>query len=323
MTDPTHYTLSTRTLNLMASVYHRLGEVKARHLLRSPHDLEKAYRISAVHATLAIEGNLLAPLPMARLVDRRGTAGTSPEALEVINTQRLYDLLPDLHPFIANDLRHAHAELMHGLSLDAGSYREGPMDVLYGDPRPLRTAPADNLAVQVEELLHHLENDDAPLLIGSCVLHFGLVHLRPFGSGNGRIARAWQRRMLMEHWPVFSFLPVEAFIHATMPAYHAALEYADRQGDCGAFITYMLERIDDALAELLSQPDPALHAGDRMTIFLQQAPLRPFGRKDYLAFYPELSTASASRDLRDAVAMGKLTKQGHGRNTVYGAVREG
>ena len=45
--------------------------------------------------------------------------------------------------------------------------------------------------------------------------------------------------MLMQHWPVFAYLPVEAFIQRTQPAYYAALEYADRRGDCGDFIAYL------------------------------------------------------------------------------------
>jgi Fic family protein len=149
------------------------------------------------------------------------------------------------------------------------------------------------------------------------VLHFGLVYLRPFTAGNGRMARLWQRRFLMRHWPVFAFLPVEAFIHNTQPAYYAALEYADRQGDCGGFVTYMLERIDEALAELLAMPDPVRRAPDRMDLFLQQAPGRPFRRKDYLNLFPDLSTASASRDLAEAVEKGRIVREGMGRKAVY------
>jgi Fic family protein len=191
------------------------------------------------------------------------------------------------------------------------------MDVLYGDPTPLRTADAENIPVQVEELLHFIENDETPPIITSCVLHFGLVYLRPFTAGNGRLARLWQKRVLMQHWPVFAFLPVEAFILRTEPAYYAALEYADRQGDCGGFITYLLERIDEALAELLAKPDPVRRAPDRMDLFLQQAPARSFRRKDYLHLFPEISTASASRDLAEAVSAGRVVLEGTGRTAVY------
>jgi Fic family protein len=310
------YTFHSRMLTLLTSIYHRLGEVQARHLQRPAAELAKAYRVSAVHATLALEGNVLDPLPVAELVTRP-TPTAGPAALEVVNTHRALELLPDLDPYMALDLRQAHGVLMHGLALDAGHYRTGPMDVLYGDPPPLRTAPADNIPAQVDELLHFIEEDETPPIITSCVLHFGLVYLRPFTAGNGRMARLWQRRFLMRHWPVFAFLPVEAFIHNTQPAYYAALEYADRQGDCGGFITYLLERIDEALAELLAMPDPVRRAPDRMDLFLQQAPGRPFRRKDYLNLFPDLSTASASRDLAEAVEKGRIVREGTGRTAVY------
>jgi Fic family protein len=312
----TFYTFHSRMLNLLTSIYHRLGEVQARHLQRPAPELDRAYRVSAVHATLGLEGNVLEPLPVAELVSRPAATG-GPAALEVVNTLRAHDLLPELDPYMALDLRQAHGMLMHGLALDAGHYRTGPMDVLYGDPAPLRTAPADNIPIQVEELLHLIESDETPPIITSCVLHFGLVYLRPFTAGNGRMARLWQKRVLMQHWPVFAFLPVEAFILRTQPAYYAALGYADRQGDCGGFITYMLERIDEALAELLATPDPVLTAPDRMALFLREAPDRSFRRKDYITFFPELSTASASRDLAEAVAAGRVEREGTGRTARY------
>lgn len=313
----TYYTFQSRMLNLLASIYHRLGEVQARHLQRPAAELEKAYQVSAVHATLAIEGNVLDLLPMADLVAHRTPATTGPEALEVLNTYHALELLPDLEPSMASDLRQAHGVLMHGLSLEAGHFRTGAMEVMYGDPPPLRTAPAENLPVHVEELLHFIENDDAPPIITSCLLHFGLIYLRPFSAGNGRIARLWQRRVLMRHWPVFAFLPVEAFIHRTQAAYIASLEYADRQGDCGGFIIYLMERIDEALAELLAQPNPVLTGEDRIALFLKQAPDRAFRRKDYLNLFPELSTATASRDLAEAVEGSILALNGTKRQASY------
>ncbi len=314
----TYYSISPRMLNLLTDIHHRLGEVHARHLHLCPHGLAMAYRVSSVHATVAIEGGTLDRVPVADLL-AHGVIPTAPAHFEVLNTHRLHELLPTLDPFTAQDLRHAHAVLMHGLALDAGHFRSGPIDVLYGEPEPLRVASAHDLPANAQELLQYAEEDDFPLLLTSCVLHFGLIYLRPFTAGNGRLARLWQRRLLMRHWPVFAYLPVEAFIHRTEPAYHAALEYADRRGDHGGFIIYLLERIDEALAELLTERDPVRGNTDRMAVFLAQAPDRPFRRKDYLAFYPELSTATATRDLREAAERGALIVRGAGRSAVYAA----
>ncbi|HQW07050.1 MAG: Fic family protein [Flavobacteriales bacterium] len=313
----TYYSISPRMLNLLATIHHRLGEVHARHLHKPAVDLEKAYHVSVVHSTLAIEGSTLDTLPVAELVDAHAAAPAGSAALEAVNTHRAYALLAELDPFVEHDLRHAHGVLMHGSALDAGHFRTGPMDVLYGDPEPLRTASAHDLPVNVQELLRYAEEDDFPPLLTSCVLHFGLVYLRPFTAGNGRLARLWQKRMLMAYWPVFAYLPVEAFIHRTQPAYYAALEYADRRGDCGDFIAYLLERIDEALVELLAEPDPVRSGADRIALFLMRAPDRSFQRKDYLNTFPELSTATASRDLAVAVASGELLLSGTKRQAHY------
>lgn len=304
-------------LTLLASISHKLGEVKAAHLERPSPVLQKAYRVSTVHATVAIDGNPLMPRPVADLLAEHHHRRPEPTAIEVSNTNHTLDQLPSLDPYLAQDFRRAHAELMHNLALDAGAYRTGPVEVMYGEHYASRQAPADNLASQVEELLHFTETDEAPMLITSCVLHYGIVYLRPFSAGNARMARLWQRRALMTHWPVFNFLPVEAFILKTEPAYHAALEYADRQGDCGGFITYMMEQIDEALSELLAAQRPVLSAADRVDLFLTEKRLTRFTRMDYRRMYPELSTATASRDLADAVNSGRLELTGSGRASEY------
>lgn len=320
----TYHSISPRMLNLLAQVHYQLGEVAARHLHLPPAGSAKAYRASTVHATLAIEGGLLDPHPVAALAEDHTASSQGPAALEALNTHRTYDLLTSLDPFAEQDLRQAHGVLMHGLAVDAGRYRTGTIEVFYGDPQPLRTASAKGLPAAVQDLLRYAEEDDFPPLLTSCVLHFGMVYLRPFTAGNGRLARLWQRRLLMSHWPVFAYLPVEAFVHNAEPAYHAALEFADRRGDCGGFITYMLERIEEALSELLSTSDPVQLKRDRVELFLHHLQHRgndapSFRRKDYMAFHPRLSTATATRDLRDAVAEKKLSVQGSGRSARYSA----
>ena len=316
----TTYTLHSRILSLLAAISEKLGEVKAAHLDHPSPLLEKAYQTSTIHATLALEGNSLERPDIAGLLASGHPEPHDSAAQEVVNTQRLYNLLPRLDPFLARDLRLAHGELMHGLALDAGSYRTATVDVVYGDHLVPRAASADNLPSQVEELLDFIENDGSPMLITSCVLHYGLASLRPFSAGNGRMARLWQKRLLMRRWPVFAFLPVEGFILKTQPAYHASMEYADRQGDCGGFITYMMERIDDALLELLQDERPTRTAADRMSIFLKNGYNSRFTRKDYRARFPELSTATASRDLAEASAEGRIALTGSGRTAWYRAV---
>lgn len=315
--DVTIYSLTPRTLSLLASISERLGEVTAGHLHHPSPMLRRAHRVSIIHATLALEENPLDQRAIAEVLDGRQPEHASSAELEVLNTIRLYDLLPSLQPFNSQDLRQAHGELMRGLSLDPGQYRTGALEVIYGDRPARRTAAGGNISSQVEQLLHFAENDEAPLLITSCVLHYGLINLRPFSAGNGRIARLWQKLVLMGQWPVFSFLPVEGFIQQHADGYYRALERADRQEDCGGFIAFMMERIDEALHELLTRERTVLSAPQRVATFLMARDQQRFTRRDYRRMFPELSTATASRDLAQAVQAGVLERTGTGRVAWY------
>ncbi len=314
---PMNYSIPPRTLALLASVSERLGEVNAAHLHHPGPALLRAHRVSSIHATLALEDNPLDRRAIAGLLDGRTPDPAQPAELEALNTNRLYDMLPALDPFSGQDLRLAHGELMHGLALDPGTYRTGTMEVLYADGTRRRRTAAGNISSQVEQLLHYVENDEAPLLLTSCVLHYGLIHLRPFTAGNGRIARLWQKLALMKQWPVFAYLPLEGFIQGNRSGYYAALEFADRQEDSGGFISFMLERIDEALHELLTRERQSLSAQDRMATFLLALNRRTFTRKDYRRMFPELSPATASRDLAAAVEQGRLGKAGTKRLASY------
>lgn len=313
----TSYSLTPRTLTLLAAISERLGEVNAAHLHHPPPLLRRAHRVSSIHATLALEDNALPRRSIAELLDGAAPQTSGSAVLEVQNTIRLYDLLPALNPFMGQDLRLAHGELMHGLAMDPGQYRTGDMEVMYGGRRAPRKVAGGNISSQVEQLLHFAENDESPVLITSCVLHFGLASLRPFTAGNGRIARLWQKLMLMRQWPVFAVLPVEGFIQRSRAGYYAALEFADRQEDCGGFITYMLERIDEALHEMLSRERQVLTGAERVGTFLLTKDPGRFTRKDYRRIFPELSPATASRDLAEAVIAGTLERTGSGRVATY------
>ncbi len=313
----TSYSLTPRLLALLAASSERLGEIRAAHLHFPSPLLRRAHRVSVIHATLALEDNPLAPHDVALLLGNEVPKPADTAQQEAMNTIRLYDLLPGLDPYSANDLRQAHGELMRGLALDPGQYRTGPLELMMGDRPGTRRVEAGNISSQVEQLLHFAENDGSPLLVTSCVLHYGLVRLRPFTAGNGRIARFWQKLALMEQWPVFSFLPLESFINRNRAGYYAALDRSEDLDDCAPFITYMMERIDEALHELLQRERPVLSGQQRLSAFLAARERGRFSRKDYRLMFPELSTATTSRDLALGVQNGKLERQGTGRMAWY------
>ena len=141
------------------------------------------------------------------------------------------------------------------------------------------------------------------------------------------MGRCWQTAILMSEYPVFEFLPFETLIAKQQARYYQALAASDKQGASTPFIEFMLLIIDEALAELLATEQEKLSGSERLSIFLESV-TKEFARQDYRKHFPDLSTATASRDLRQGVEQGLLRKRGDKKLTVYrkagkGKKREG
>lgn len=311
------YTIDARILTLLTMIGERLGEVKAAHMHRPEASLRRRNRIRTIHGTLAIEGNTMSEDLMTAMLEGKRVLAKPSELLEVTNAIKVYDALEDYDVFRAAHLRKAHGLLMKGLVPDAGRFRTGGVGVMRGRTLAHLAPPAKLVPTQVDALLKYVKNDPDPMLIKSCVLHYELEFIHPFSDGNGRIGRLWQTLALMQVSPVFAFLPTESLVREWQRDYYRALSASDKAGDARPFIVYMLERIEEALAGLLSTQHPSLGASERIAQFVAEHGDRPFTRKDYLAMFPELSTATASRDLRAAMDERLLVKSGDGRTTVY------
>jgi Fic family protein len=116
---------------------------------------------------------------------------------------------------------------------------------------------------------------------------------------------------------VFAYLPIEIIIKSKQKDYYRALSLSDKAGNSTLFIEFMLGVINEALQELLRAERQTLSAVDRIELYRQSNPGDSFTRRDYLAKYKEISTATASRDLKGAVEKKLLVKKGAKRTTVY------
>jgi Fic family protein len=140
--------------------------------------------------------------------------------------------------------------------------------------------------------------------------------IHPFMDGNGRMGRLWQTLILMAEYPVFEFLPFETLISKNQSAYYASLSASDKEGKSTKFIEYMLNILDQSLNELLENSIKKLSDEERIRIFIENIDAE-FSRKDYLNYFKDLSSATASRDLKKAVEIGMITKYGDKKTTVY------
>jgi Fic family protein len=76
--------------------------------------------------------------------------------------------------------------------------------------------------------------------------------------------------------------------------------------------------IHHALEDFLQNFSPKpLTPEERLNRAAQEFPRRTFSRKDYLALFKTISTATASRDLKHGVDSGLLQKQGEKAQTAY------
>ena len=92
--------------------------------------------------------------------------------------------------------------------------------------------------------------------------------------------------------------------------YYQVLGASDSQGSSTVFIEFMLEIIWNALADLLKHQNFRLTNTDRISHFKDRIGTELFSRQEYLLAFKELSSATASRDLKLAVDSGILKKNG-------------
>ena len=93
---------------------------------------------------------------------------------------------------------------------------------------------------------------------------------------------------------------------------------SDRAGDSTPFIDFSLEMVHQALDDLVKAIRPERST---MQTRLERAKVdfgeARFSRKDYMKLHKTISTATASRDLRDGVAAGIMSRQGDKAAAVY------
>jgi Fic family protein len=127
------------------------------------------------------------------------------------------------------------------------------------------------------------------------------------------MGRLWQTLILLSEYPVFEFLPFETLISQTQEEYYNSLSISDKNGKSTVFIEYMLDVINKSLENLLSYNNRILKDIDRLDYFINLG-AKEFTRKDYMNTFKDISSATASRDLKKGIELqlfegvGKLNK---------------
>ncbi len=310
------YEVSATILKLIASISEKLGEVKANFLHKPSPQLRKYNKIKTIHSSLSIEGNTLSEEQITAILEDKRVIGPQKDINEVINANRAYDRIKKFKPDSSKSFLEAHNILMDGLINGSGKYRAKDIGIIHGTEVAHIAPQQGNVPTLMNQLFNYLKKDKDISLIKSCVFHYELEFIHPFEDGNGRMGRLWQTVILMKDYPVFEFIPFETLIKESQNDYYAALKQSDKEGKSTRFIEYMLTVIDNSLASTIESRSPNLTATDRINYFLEITD-KEFSRKDYLAYYKSISTATASRDLQLGVELVILKKIGTGNKTKY------
>ena len=310
------YDITPRVLKLISSISEKIGEVNATYLSKQSPQLRKQNRIKTIQSSLQIEGNTLTIEQITALIENKRVVGPKKDITEVQNAIQVYDELNSYKPHSEKAFLKAHAALMKGLLDPVGKYRNQSVGIVKGEKLEHVAPPFQNVPYLMKDLFAYLKDSDELTLIKSCVFHYEMEFIHPFLDGNGRMGRLWQTVILLQDFPVFEFLPFEKLISETQNEYYQSLSESDKLGKSTPFIEYMLGVIDKSLAELLNYSQRNLKDTDRLAYFLGQG-FTEFNRKDYMRVFKDISTATASRDLKKGLELNLFESSGELNKTRY------
>ncbi|MDO8999175.1 MAG: Fic family protein [Bacteroidota bacterium] len=310
------YDISPKILKLISSISEKIGEVNANYLSKQSPQLRKQNRIKTIHSSLQIEGNTLTEEQITALIENKRVIGPQKDVVEVLNAIKVYDKLNNYEFLSEKSFLTAHQNLMTGLINKSGEYRKQGVGIVKGTKLEHVAPPYKNVPYLMKDLFKYLKDTNELTLIKSCVFHYEMEFIHPFIDGNGRMGRLWQTLILMSEYPIFEFLPFETLISKTQKDYYKSLAVSDKLGKSTIFIEYMLNVINQSLESLLSYNNRILKDTDRLEHFISLQ-IKSFTRKDYMNVFKDISSATASRDLKKGIVLKLFKSAGTMNKTEY------
>ncbi|MCI5090443.1 Fic family protein [Phaeodactylibacter sp.] len=312
-----YYEGTSKIINLSIEVGKLIGIVDATYLRKPQTNLRRENRIKTIQSSLMIEGNTLSLDQVTAIFENKRIIGPAKDIKEVQNAIEVYNKLRDFDPYSEESYLLAHKILMSGLVDNAGKYRAKGVGVFKGEQIAHMAPPAWNVSNLMSNLFTYLKESEDNQIIKSCVFHYEMEFIHPFMDGNGRMGRLWQTLILMQENPVFEYLPIEIEIKKNQEKYYEALSESDKKGLCTKFVEFMLGMIKISLSDLIEDQRKSFSDEERLQYFKEQTDLKEFTRKDYLRVFKDISTATATRDLKKGVDLGVLKKKGENRLAKY------
>ena len=210
---------------------------------------------------MAIEQNTLTLEQVSDIIDGKRVLGPPQDIREVKNAYEAYEKVSSLDPYSVKNLLLAHRIMMEGLVKEAGVFRSKNVGVYAGTQLIHAGTPAHYVPELIDQLFTWMKQSKLHPLIKSCVFHYEFEFIHPFSDGNGRTGRLWQSLILQKWKPFFAWLPVETLIHEQQDGYYVVLNASNTEGESTIFVTFMLQIIRDALADIIKTQDSHRNVG--------------------------------------------------------------
>ena len=313
------YRVTDEAIRLVAEISELLGELGATTFKKPSVELRKKNRIRTIKSTLAIEGHSFNETQVTAVLEKKRVIGTRKEILEVQNALHLYEAMDQFRSYKVKDFLRAHKILMKGLLPDPGHYRTRNVGI-FDKQEVKHVAPKPSFVPQLMNRLFEWiksANKTHPLILSS-VVHYEIEFIHPFEDGNGRIGRFWQGLILKEFNTLFKYVPIESLIEENQKKYYATLEAADKEGNSTVFMEFMLHIIKATLQEMSVDIIGIIHTTEeRLSAACLHFKTQAFARKDYMQLFKNISSATASRDLKEGVKNGGLEHIGRRNQSRY------
>jgi Fic family protein len=314
------YEITTEVFKLGLRIRELITKVEGYAIPKPEIKLRKENKIKSIIGSLEIEGNSLGEELITALVDGHRVVGSEREVSEVLNAIKAYDSIKAFTYHSPVSFKKMHGVLMENLIDSAGRYRSGGVAVVDGKKVIHMAPPASNVHYLINNLFQYLENAEDDLLIKSCVAHYEIEFIHPFADGNGRMGRIWQSLILIADHPIFQFVPFEMVIKENQKEYYKVLAACDKVGKSTQFIVFMfnclIESLEQLYLDIQNQGVPEVK--ERVKTYLTMYDrTEAFSRKNYMEVWKDISSATASRDLKYAVEKEWLKKIGDKRKAAY------
>lgn len=223
---------------------------------------------------------------------------------------------------------------------DPGLLREGPIGVTGADGSlEFRGPDAEQLPGLMAELIDSLQQGDAEVdpAVRAAMAHLNLISTHPFRDGNGRISRILQSLVLsLDGARSPEFFSIEEYLADHTQDYYAALRAVQAgsfqpKRDATSWVAFCVEAHIAQARQRLEQIEAAAERWnrlealaedrgwpDRLLIALEQALAGSTDRGRY-GREADVSSVTASNDLRRLVDAGLLARSGRGPSTAYKA----